>query len=326
MLHVTNGAAAAHGLREAGVRGDVLCWDDVLHEGPVPAGLDEAALREVRSRFVASSGWDAFEDVRRAFAQRDARLALARNEDEVVLWFEHDLYDQLQVVEILARLAAPAARPRLVTQVVRNTYLGTQPADWFCQQFAHRELVPDRAWSEAAAAWAAFTSPDPMPLDALRAELIDLVYLPAALTRHLQEFPSIHTGLSRFEGQLLTALAEGPLDLLAAYHEAHHDREDAIFMGDAVFAWHVARLGVGERPLVARLDGRRFVAPRDPDPSYWEQSIVLTRLGERVLAGQVDRVEAVGVDRWLGGVHLQGRHAPWRWDERQRRLVVQRGG
>jgi hypothetical protein len=22
-----------------------------------------------------------------------------------------------------------------------------------------------------------------------------------------------------------------------------------------------------------------------------------------------------GIDRWVGGVHLQGRDAPWRWDE-----------
>ena len=25
--------------------------------------------------------------------------------------------------------------------------------------------------------------------------------------------------------------------------------------------------------------------------------------------------EALHIDRWIGGVHLQGHHVPWRWDD-----------
>ena len=39
MLHITNGGSAASGLREAGIPGAIVAWNDVLHEGPVPAGL-----------------------------------------------------------------------------------------------------------------------------------------------------------------------------------------------------------------------------------------------------------------------------------------------
>jgi hypothetical protein len=61
--------------------------------------------------------------------------------------------------------------------------------------------------------------------------------------------------------------------------------------------------------------------PRRSTPDYWEQRILLTPLGERIFAGQLDRVAAAGIDRWLGGVHLLGRSVRWRWDEEHRRLV-----
>jgi hypothetical protein len=44
-------------------------------------------------------------------------------------------------------------------------------------------------------------------------------------------------------------------------------------------------------------------------------SVHLTGSGERVLAGEADQVALNGIDRWIGGVHLEGHHVPWRWDD-----------
>ena len=41
----------------------------------------------------------------------------------------------------------------------------------------------------------------------------------------------------------------------------------------------------------------------------------LTETGRKVLAGELDRVAAIGIDRWLGGVHLAGRGPMWRFDD-----------
>jgi hypothetical protein len=37
--------------------------------------------------------------------------------------------------------------------------------------------------------------------------------------------------------------------------------------------------------------------------------------GRRVLRGEADHVALNGIDRWVGGVHLRGPAARWRWDE-----------
>ena len=43
--------------------------------------------------------------------------------------------------------------------------------------------------------------------------------------------------------------------------------------------------------------------------------VQLTDAGARVLAGEGDQIALNGIDRWIGGVHLQGHHVPWRWDD-----------
>ena len=50
MLHITNGHAVS--LQETGLGGEVVYWADVLHEGPVPGGLELAELTRVRVAFL----------------------------------------------------------------------------------------------------------------------------------------------------------------------------------------------------------------------------------------------------------------------------------
>lgn len=57
MLHLTNGDHAVGVLRAAELPGSYLPWRDVLHEGPVPAGMNLPNLSRLRSEFIASCGW-----------------------------------------------------------------------------------------------------------------------------------------------------------------------------------------------------------------------------------------------------------------------------
>lgn len=50
-------------------------------------------------------------------------------------------------------------------------------------------------------------------------------------------------------------------------------------------------------------------------PVGGETALRLTEMRQRVLAGEADHVTVNGVDRWIGGVHLLGYHAPWRWND-----------
>ena len=62
-------------MRHAGIVGEILPWRDLLHEGPVPAGLSLGAMSEGRARFIAECGWATPEDALAQFQARDSRLS-----------------------------------------------------------------------------------------------------------------------------------------------------------------------------------------------------------------------------------------------------------
>jgi hypothetical protein len=202
-----------------------------------------------------------------------------------------------------------AAHPRPgLTLINPAQYLGPSTPDQLRALFALRMPVTHAHLSTARAAWKAFRAPDPRNMEAIPgAELAALPHLASALRRHLQQFPFTRDGLSRSERQALEVLAEGPRTAGELYVASHHDREDPVWLGDSTFFSYLEDLG----PLVTVGDGAEFR----------HRIVALTDLGRDVLAGRADRVAAIGLDRWLGGVHLSGREAQWRWDETGGRMV-----
>ena len=332
MLHITNGGSAANGLREAGLPGAIVAWNDVLHEGPVPAGLVPEALRDVRARFLAASGWASYEMALAEFTRRDDALARAATQEEVVLWFERDLYDQLQLLQILDRLAQqPPGPPRFsliaidrFPGVVRFHGLGQLTSGQLATLYPTRRRITAPELALGRAAWRAFTAPVPTAIaDLLAGDLSALPFLRAALLRHLEQFPAVAGGLARTERQILQALAGGPQGPGAIF-QADQQQEPHPFLGDTILWSYILRLGKEPQPLLTRTDGTRFLLPlafaRHAD--FLAQRLQLTPHGAAVLAGTDDAIRGRGIDHWLGGARLWGPDAAWRWDAQTGRVVA----
>jgi Domain of unknown function (DUF1835) len=310
VVHVTNGDSTASTLREGGIVPRIVVWRDVLHEGPVPA-VGDAELREVRARFL--SGDDAApERVRRLLAERDIALE-AGHGGRYVLWFEADLYDQLQLAQILDRLARLGVAPERITLISIGEHLGIARFGGLGELDARQlAALPERAavaltadaLALARKAWAALCAPDPHGLGAIvAARSPELRFLPEAFDRLSREYPSTREGLSLTERRLVAAVADGATSAGEAFLRAAA-RETRPFLGDTWAFAALERLARASTPLVeaaTRIERRTLVA--------------ITHAGRSVLAGEADHVALNGIDRWVGGVHLRG-HAPaWRWDE-----------
>ena len=122
-LNITNGGSAAGTLSEAGVEGTIVSWNDVLHEGPVDSSLSLEEMSRQRARFIAERRWDDFAHVSGDFAERDRVLQHLDYFDEVVLWFEDDLYDQLQLIQLLDFLSRGTARRKTLSLIQVDGYI-----------------------------------------------------------------------------------------------------------------------------------------------------------------------------------------------------------
>ena len=115
-------------------------------------------------------------------------------------------------------------------------------------------------------------------------------------------------------------LADGPRTPREAF-EAAVAKEEAPFEGDAWVWRRLADLGAGDRPLVSAANGGTLPPPPPLGDAavFAATPVASTDDGRRVLAGGADRVDLLGIDRWLGGTHLQP-GVVWRWDPRAERL------
>jgi redox-sensitive transcriptional activator SoxR len=322
LLHVTNGESAGNTLRQTGIGGAVLSWQDVLHEGPVPAGPRPALLR-ARARFLSECGWGGAGAILASLERRDRQLLDALHGGvEVVLWFEHDLYDQLQLLDALSLAHEAQAAPELL--VVGSfpgkpsfAGLGELSADELETLWPQRRTAASATLAAATAGWEAFRAPEPAGLaEWATRETAGLPYLAPALLRLLEELPAPGDGLSGTERRALQVVAGGAATPAAAF-AAYQRLEPAPFLGDAWFFRTLAGLsGLVETP-----EGPLPPPPPLGDPhAFLRIPLRLTPDGERVLHGEADRVELLGLDRWVGGTHLT-RERAWRFDPRERRLL-----
>lgn len=86
MIHVTNGESAGNTLRQTTLGGVVVPWQDVLHEGPVPA-VSRPELLQTRARLLAECGRGNEAAVRSSLEQRDRQLLDALRDGTEVVFF-----------------------------------------------------------------------------------------------------------------------------------------------------------------------------------------------------------------------------------------------
>ena len=327
LLHVTNGESAGNTLRQTALGGAVLPWQDVLHDGPVPA-LPRQELLRARARFLADCGWGRPQALFSALERRDLQLLEAlRDGLQVVLWFEHDLYDQLQLLDVLALAGTAETAPELI---VIGSFdgkpafagLGELTASELETLWPSRHRAAPAALEAAASAWAAFQAPEPTALaEWATRPSAHLPFLVPALRRLLEELPAPADGLSRTERAALQTIAAGARTPPASF-VAVQRLEEAPFLGDTSFYRALSTLGEGKNRLLESDDGTPLPPPPplgDGQP-FARMQLRLTAAGERTLRGEADRVELLGIDRWIGGTHLTPDDM-WRWDPTELKLV-----
>jgi hypothetical protein len=320
MLHVRCGTDILGKLREAGLAGEMLSYADPVAQGPVPLTGTPEEFRLLRAGFIADAYGVPVEEVLEQQRREEVVLARAAEHDEVVLWFEHDLFDQAILIRLLDHFAEyPHPRLSLVTldrhpEVPRFIGLGNLDARQLAELFLRRIPVTTRMLDLGRRAWAAWRAPAPLALE----RLVDdcgavLPYLQAAIRRHLAELPAVGDGLGETERLALEELAAGPLAARALF-DRYQEREPAPWLGDLMF-FHVLRaLAEGDRPLL-RATGE-WPTATDPAP---DPVLEATPTAGEVLGGRLDRVRACGVATWVGGVRIEG-EAVWRWDRSVREV------
>ncbi len=313
-LLITNGDHAANALAAHFPDADILIWRDVLVEGPVPGGIDDEALADTRARYIEQAF--GMRDVRDDFTRRNAALAGIAGDFDIELWFETDLHDQLQIIELLPRLSTIAFRspPRL--------FLCPPPLSSHIDDIADdARMLAESDYRAAEKLWAAFRAATPGDVLNNAVEEGALPEARVAFRRLLEEYPSPQDGLGRIERHALLAIRDGAITPGLAFR--HYQQSETLpFLGDLGFYTRLENLSGGRQPLLRGLPagGIAQAARTNHTVEYIDTLIELTETGEAVLGGRADHVALNGIDRWIGGVHLTPDNL-WRFDPESAALL-----
>jgi hypothetical protein len=316
-LHVANGTSTTRLIEAAGIPGARSIWADPLYEGSVPAGLGDAELLDVRARFIGDSDMHTDPEVANALREWRAVIDARDTYDELVLWYEHDLFDQLNLLQLLPQIRRRVAVSTRVSLICVGSFpgrprfkgLGELTPPELASLFDTREPLTESQHEVAERGWQAFREPTPEGLERLlQTDLAALPFLSRALRRFLEDYPWTTDGLSRTERRLMRLAESSPTRLMTIFPRMSED-EDAYYVTDGTLIWLAAELASGPAPLLATTP-----AIRGADLADLEATVSLTDAGREVLSGRTDRIAARGFDRWMGGVHLRSNADLWRWD------------
>src|SRR5437870_5779902 len=320
MLHIHNGDSAADTAKHSGIPGEHLAWREALVCGPAPANLSEDEFRDMRARHLADAYGVKIESCQKELREQQEALARFSDHEEVVLWFEHDLFCQVQLIYFLdwfARRELGKTRLSLICigefHGVQNFHgLGQLNEEQLKSLFPQRIDVTSSQLDLGSKAWQAYSSPDAANLvSLLDSDMSALPFLKGAVEKHLRRFPSTHNGLGRIENAGLELIAAGRREFKSRF-PAFPRQEPEYGFGDAQLYLEIKRLANAPVPLLRQSNGYRFaMAPAAMLLSSFE----ITEHGRAALNGDEDFVIRNGIDLWLGGVHLNGKEAAWRWEE-----------
>lgn len=325
MLHIHNGDATADIAKQSLIPGEHFAWREALIEGPAPANVNGAEWRRRRAQHLAKAYEVELDKCEQELLAQEEMLASFSEYDEVVFWFEHDLFCQVNLIYLLNWFARQQLGKTKLSLVCIDAFpgkenfrgLGELNTDELASLFPARQLVTKDQLDVAERAWEAYRSSDPRDIQTLiESGTTALPFLGAALLAHLRRFPSTTTGLGRIESRGLQLIQSGRnkfVDLFARFSEV----EPIYGLGDSQFWVSLQRLTEANQPLLT-MEGGNQNGEGIPHSAAFE----LTELGKAILKGEGDFVLLNGLDRWLGGVYLSDERNLWRWDEESETIVL----
>lgn len=321
ITHVVNGDCTAELIRQSGIPGDVLVFTDVLHEGPV---LHSPIIEhhERRSQFLSECGWGDYQQILQNYHSQEEALMYYAEEGRLILWCEHDVYDQLLLARWLTLMDIVLDQPRDQHIVCVGHVEGhpnfhglgeLKPSD-IAHLMDKRRPVTYQMLADGHMAWHTLCADGPAMMEVLAQHPIShLPYMSNAMHRMIHQYPAQGSGLWRTAEQILACLSDGlktPVQLFANDSEM----EQSPFMGDATFWLHLERLSDVPDPALTWEDGTPFKAHKSLSPvpeAFINSKVQITELGLQALHEEVDFVRHNNISYWIGGVQIS-EDSPWR--------------
>ncbi|AEH02383.1 DUF1835 domain-containing protein [Lacinutrix sp. 5H-3-7-4] len=212
-LHITNGSSLTDFLIKEKYEGNIVTWHEMLCEGPTEKIIDTDSFFENRKTYLESI-YDFKYDISKV--RDELKVLNTVNEfDEIVLWFEYDLFCHINLIAAISLLKQKDIRKPLSLvcsgRIENEKELKELPQLTPTQLKTHYNervslTIDDIALAQKA--WRIYCEDDHNLLKPLIVRPSNFKYLSICLKAHLKRFPDTRSGLSTLEYNILKLAKE----------------------------------------------------------------------------------------------------------------------
>ena len=273
-LHILNGDAAVPEFRKSGIDGDMVVWREALADGPVSDPIKGNTFWKKRADFIqGGSGGEGYAD--KVLCELNKLRKLDAYE-EVVLWFEYDLFCQVNMLACLNfihhdRISLVCLGDELGGQLQG---LGQISAHDFITLYDQRTFLSHEDLSFAKSAWQAYTRETSEGL---------MTLVPSSAFKHIK--PAMDAHLTRLPGK--NGLNQPEVRMLNLIKGGIGDERKLI----GTILRDQGYFGFGDLQYYRYLDQLR--------PLLIPDKLAVNNLGEKILEGKAVFAQP---DQYIGGV------------------------
>ena len=215
-LHITNGDCTTQLLQKTKIEGEIVTWREMLCEGKTTSDVGSESFWKSRFDFF-SKNYNITKKTFIDYTLKEFRnLCQQKSQQEIVLWFEYDLFCQINMIAVISWLKKhkPKAAISLVCPVHEtnpNILLSISDLDSSQLQSAYTfrtELTIDDI-EYADYIWQLYCAESPLQLQNLISNPSSAFkFVPEAIKTHLKRFPTIENGLNDLENTILNTVAD----------------------------------------------------------------------------------------------------------------------
>jgi len=211
LLHITNGDSFTSRLQSLQFNGDVITWREMLCEGKTLSTVGSESFWKTRFEFLnknykVSKSW---------FIEKTLKeyrsLCNHKQQDQIVLWFEYDLFCQINMLAVISWLKTHR-RHAEISLVCSGKVEGSDKLyglnelndDKLLELYENKKVLSQDDIEYADYIWQLYCSDNPIRLENQIANNdFQFEYLSDALKTHLKRFPTIKNGLNDLENHIL---------------------------------------------------------------------------------------------------------------------------
>lgn len=211
LLHITNGDSFTSKLKTLGIKGEVITWREMLCEGKTLNNVGSESFWKTRFEFLNKNYKVSKSKFIELTLKEYRSLCNHKKQDQIVLWFEYDLFCQINMLAVLSWLKTHRKYAQ-ISIVCSGKEDESDKMFGLCELgdehlhklYENRTILNQDDIEYADYVWQLYCSDNPIRLENLTDfNNYQFTHLSSAIQTHLKRFPTIKNGLNDIENHVL---------------------------------------------------------------------------------------------------------------------------